>query len=322
MLRILLPVLGLITLAIPATATEIELAPTEVAEMKALFGRIESRFEVPARGRIGGTVAELSVAEGDAVEAGQVIARIVDEKLTLQLSAAEARIEAAQSQLTNAETELARGEALLERGSTTLQATDRLRTNLTVAQNAVAELTSARAVILQQMAEGAVVAPAAGRVLTVPARKGEVVMAGEPVAVIAAGQVFLRLALPERHAMGLQPGATVQVGDGAGARDGKVEKVYPLIESGRVTVDVAVEGLADTFIGQRILVRVPVGNRLALVVPAAAIRRHAGLDLVEIAVGGELQTVSVVPGEVLTTPDGTMVEILSGLRAGDTVVLP
>lgn len=322
MLRILLSVLGLIALASPAPALEIELKPVEVAEMKALFGRIESRFEVPARGRIGGTVTELSVTEGDTVAAGQVIARIVDEKLELELAAAEARIEAAQSQLTNAETELTRGEALLERGSTTLQATDRLRTNLTVAQNAVAELSSARAVILQQMAEGDVQAPAAGRVLTVPARKGEVIMAGEPVAVIAAGQVFLRLALPERHATGLQPGATVRVGEGDAAQDGQVEKVYPLIEGGRVTVDVAVDGLADTFIGQRVLVRVPVGSRMALAVPAAAIRRSAGLDLVDITEGGETRTVAVVPGSALVTENGPLVEILSGLRAGDMVVLP
>jgi hypothetical protein len=29
-----------------------------------------------------------------------------------------------------------------------------------------------------------------------------------------------------------------------------------------------------------------------------------------------------VPGPVVATPDGPMVEILSGLRSGDTVILP
>jgi hypothetical protein len=57
-------------------------------------------------------------------------------------------------------------------------------------------------------------------------------------------------------------------------------------------------------------------------VPQAAIRRSAGLDLVEIGTGEATRTVSVVPGPVIATPEGPMVEILSGLRAGDTVILP
>jgi hypothetical protein len=57
-------------------------------------------------------------------------------------------------------------------------------------------------------------------------------------------------------------------------------------------------------------------------VPPAAIRRSAGLDLVEIGTGEATRTVSVVPGPVIATPEGPMVEILSGLRAGDTVILP
>ncbi len=320
--RLFLCLLGLLALPGLAPAGEIILQPVEVAETKALFGQIESRFVVPARSRIGGTITALDVTEGDEVDAGQVIARIVDEKLNLQLAAAEARLAAARSQLDNARTELARSESLLERGSTTVQAVDRVRTSVTVARNAVTELDSDKAVIVQQMAEGDVKAPAAGRVLSIPTRLGEVVLPGEAVATIAAGQVFLRLAIPERHANGLSVGDRVAIGDGADPRGGRIEKVYPLIENGRVMVDVAVDGLSGAFIGQRVLVQVPVGTRQALAVPQAAIRRSAGLDLVAISTGGAARTVTVVPGPVVATPDGPMVEILSGLRAGDTVILP
>lgn len=308
--------------AVPAWAADMTLQPVDVVETKALFGRIESRFVVPARSRIGGTIAALDVTEGDTVTAGQVIARVVDEKLELQLAAAEARLSAARSELENAQTELARSEALLERGSTTVQSLDRVRTVVNVASNAVAELESAKSVIQQQMQEGDIVAPAAGRVLSIPTRLGEVILGGEPVATIAAGNVFLRLAIPERHADGLTMGARVIIGDGAEAREGRIEKVYPLIENGRVTADVAVEGLSDSFIGQRTLVRVPVGTRQALAVPEAAIQRRSGLDLVEVAHEGGTLTVTVVPGPTVSTPDGPMVEILSGLRPGDTVILP
>lgn len=306
----------------PALAAEMMLTPVEVTETKALFGQIESRFVVPARSRIGGTVTALDVSEGDTVEAGQVIARIVDEKLDLQLAAADARLAAAKSELENAQTELTRSEALLDRGATTTQAVDRIRTSLTVARNAVAELESGRAVILQQMAEGDVIAPSAGRVLSIPTRLGEVVMAGEAVAAIAGGNVFLRLAIPERHAEGLIVGAAVAIGDDAAPRKGKVEKIYPLIENGRVTVDVAVEGLPDTFIGQRVLVRVQIGTRLTLAIPEAAVQRSAGLDLVNVVAGDVTRSVSVVPGAIVITAKGPLVEILSGLRSGDMVIVP
>lgn len=320
--RACLTLFGLLALVGPAGAGELVLRPVEVAETKALFGQIESGFVVPARSRIGGTITTLDVTEGDKVSAGQVIARIVDEKLELQLAAAEARLAAAQSELMNAQTELTRSEALLTRGSTTIQAVDRVRTQVTVARNGVAERESAKSVIVQQMAEGDVVAPAEGRVLSIPTRLGEAVMPGEPVVTIAGGSVFLRLAIPERHATELIVGTPVAIGDGPALREGWIEKVYPLIEEGRVTVDVAVEGLSDSFIGKRILVRVPVGRREALAVPQQAIRRSAGLDLVDIAAEGGTRSVTVVPGPVVATPDGPMVEILSGLRSGDTVILP
>ncbi len=69
--RSLLALLGLLALAVPAAAAELVLRPVEVAETKALFGRIESGFVVPARSRIGGTITALDVTEGDAVTAGR-----------------------------------------------------------------------------------------------------------------------------------------------------------------------------------------------------------------------------------------------------------
>ena len=166
--------------------------------------------------------------------------------------------------------------------------------------------------------DGNVLAPADGRVLSVPVRLGAVVMPGEPVATITGGGVYLRLAIPERHAMGLTLGAAVDVEGGSG----KIEKIYPQIEQGRVIVDVAVDGLSDSFIGQRVMVRVPVDTRQVLAVPQAAIVQRAGLDLVRIkAPEGEVE-VTVIPGAEVAGPDGPLREILTGLRAGDTVIVP
>jgi multidrug efflux system membrane fusion protein len=304
--------------AAPMAAGDLVVQPIETVETKALFGRVESRFVVPARSRIGGTLTILDVTEGSEAKAGQVIARITDPKLESQLAAADARIASAKSQLENAETELARNEELLAKGATTTQRVDQVRTTVEVARNAVAEAQAARQVTATLIEDGNVLAPADGRVLSVPVRLGAVVMPGEPVATITGGGVFLRLAIPERHALGLTVGAVVDVDGGAGA----IEKVYPQIEQGRVIVDVAVDGLSDAFIGQRVLVRVPVAARQVLAVPDAAIEQRAGLDLVTIKTADGSVQVTVIPGAEVVGPDGPLREILTGLRAGDTVITP
>ena len=66
-------------------ADNFTVAPTTVADEKAVFATVESANVVPARARIGGTVAQLSVKEGDKVNQGQVVATVGDDKLVLQM---------------------------------------------------------------------------------------------------------------------------------------------------------------------------------------------------------------------------------------------
>lgn len=317
MVRPLISALMLGAAALPAFAETIQLAPVTLPEWKAVYGRVEARDRVPARARIGGTITELLVAEGDSVEQGQILARVVDEKMGFQLSALESQREGVAAQLENARTELKRGEELTKQGVSTVQRLDALRTQVDVLTGQIAALDAQARVIRQSQAEGDVTAPAAGRVLDVPVSAGAVVMPGESVALLSGGGTFLRLAVPERHAAHLAEGDLIQI-EGAGeVGEGRLAKLYPLIENGRVVADVEVRGLSDRFIDARVLVRLPVGERQALLVPHSAIVTRGGVDFV--AVEGTEGPVlrAVVPG--LSQADGT-VEILSGLEAGDRVL--
>ena len=305
----------------PATfADTVTLAPTPMVEWKAVYGRIEARDRVPARARIGGTVVDLTVGEGDAVTAGQPIATIRDDKLGFQISALESQKAALSAQLGNAEAELARGEQLLEQGVSTVQRLDALRTQVEVLKGQIAANDAQAELVRQSQSEGIVLAPAAGRVLDVPVAKGAVLMPGEAVAMISAGGTFLRLAVPERHAATLEEGASIRIEDPSGAREGKLVKVYPLVENGRVIADVEVEGASDRFVDARVLVRLPMGERSALLVPAIAIVSRAGLDFVQVETAAGPLLRAVVPGGRTETEAGAMVEVLSGLDAGDRVV--
>lgn len=311
-----------------AFAAEAVVAPVDVADTKAVYGTVEARDVVPARARIGGTLVSLEIERGSRVSAGQVVALVGDQKLALQLQAVEARLRALESEQANAQVELERALALVQRGITTQQRVDQLRTQVDILGNRIAAARAERAVVVQQTTEGQVLAPATGRVLTVPVTRGAVVMPGEAVATVAGGGFFLRLALPERHARLLKEGASVEIGvrTGSDAESrtvrGRLAKVYPQIEGGRVIADVEVDALGDSFVGERTLVRVPIATRRVLGVPQKAVVTRSGIDFVTLATPEGPRDVAVIVGPALPAEHGGAVEILSGLRAGDRVILP
>lgn len=308
--------------ATPAFAGTIALAPQPLTEWKAVYGRVEARDLVPARARIGGTVVELLVSEGDEVAAGQRIATVRDDKIAFQIEAFDAQLRALKAQLARAQAELERGRSLVERGVVTAQRLEQLSTDVDVTMNQIAASEAQRAVVIQQGEEGEVLAPAAGRVLAVPVTRGAVIMAGEPVATIGGGGFFLRLAIPERHSGDLVPGAEIRIAARGTEMTGRLAKIYPRIENGRVVADVEVDGIDDAFVDARVLVEVPVGTRAALLVPQEALVTRSGLDFVRVVTArGEVER-AVVPGERIVRDGRTHVEILTGLAPGETVAVP
>lgn len=320
-MRTLIALVALVvSLPLASFAEELRLAPVSVTEWKTVYGRIEARSRIPARARLGGTLVSLAVSEGDVIAAGQVLAQVVDAKIDYQLAAIDAQTQALTAQLDNARAELTRGEDLLSRGVTTAQRLDALRTQVDVITGQIAAAAADRKVVEQLALEGAVLAPIAGRVLSVPVAAGAVVMPGEAVAMIGGGGIFLRIAVPERHAAFLQEGAAIEIETATGPSQGTLARIYPLIENGRVIADVEVPDLPESFIDARVLVRLPVDTRAALMVPATAVINRSGLDFVEITgpEGPELRT--VVLGQHQTLDGATMIEVLSGLQTGDVVV--
>jgi RND family efflux transporter MFP subunit len=308
--------------ASPAAAGTIEVVPQPLVEWKAVYGRVEARDLVPARARIGGTVVELLVSEGDEVEAGARIAVVRDDKIAFQVAAFDAQLRALEAQLSRARTELERARSLVERGVVTAQRFEQLSTDVDVTMNQIAATQAQRAVVVQQSEEGEVLAPVSGKVLTVPVTHGAVIMAGEPAATIGGGGFFLRLAVPERHAQSLEQGAEIRITAAGSETTGRLAKLYPTIENGRVIADVEVDAIDSAFVDARVLVEVPVGTRQALLVPQAALATRSGLDFVRVVTAdGEIERV-VVPGERMVRDGRPEVEILTGLQPGETVAVP
>jgi len=295
-------------------AETLDVVERTVADEKAVFATVESISVVPARSRIGGTIAQLNVREGDAVARGQAIAVVGDEKLVLQMKSLDAQIQALQAQADQAQIDFDRTEGLVERGTLPRVNLDQARTALNVAQNNLRSKTAERAVVQQQQTEGQVLAPS-------------VVLPGDGVVTIAQQDFKLRLRIPEEHARFLKAGDRIRLGGGEfgdeSARWGVIDLVYPQIEEGRVIADAKVEGISEYFVGDRLRVWISGDQRKAMVIPADYVTTRFGIDYVQLRQADGTISVPVQRGRVRPTPElPNGLEILSGIRAGDVLVKP
>jgi RND family efflux transporter MFP subunit len=310
-----------------AGAENLTVAPKTVADEKAVFATVESISVVPARGRIGGTIVQLNVREGDSVTRGQAIAVIADDKLALQMKSLDAQIQALQAQADQAQIDFTRTEGLVDRGIMPRTKLDETRTALNVAENGLRARTAERAVIQQQFNEGQVLAPVDGRVVKRTVSVGSVVLPGDTVETIAQQNFKLRLRVPERHARFLKAGDRIRVDGGEfgdqAAKFGVIDLVYPQIEDGRVIADATVEGLGEYFVGDRLRVWISGGTRSAFVIPSNYVTTRFGIDYVHLRQADQTIDAPVQRGRDLPSseiPNG--LEILSGIRAGDQLVRP
>ena len=299
-----------------------------MADEKAVFATVESANVVPARARIGGTVVELAVKEGDGVKQGQIVATIGDEKLALQMKSLDAQISGLEAQFAQAQTDLTRAEDLFSRGTVPKTTLDQARTAFNVASNALKARTAERSVIQQQVTEGKVLAPTSGRVLKVPVTTGTVILPGETVATVAEQNFILRLRVPERHARFLKAGDS-----GPHRRRGTRQKRRPIRHhpSGLSADRGWPRDRRRGGRGARRLFRrrahpgVGLGRRTrtASSCRASFITTRFGIDYARVRKDAETIDVPVQRGRELPRPDmPDALEILSGLHNGDVLVQP
>lgn len=307
----------------------IEVAATEIDDLKSVYATVRSRNLIHARVRTPGTVATLKVSEGDGVREGQVLALVADPKIALKIEAIDARIVAATSRVETARVELDRAKILLAQRVSPQSRVDQAQTAYDVAVNDLKAARAERAVAETEIQEGEVLAPTAGRVLKVPVTEGSVVLPGESIATIAAGGYLLRLELPERYARFMKVGDTVRLGarglgDAATDAEGRIVLVYPELQNGRVVADAEVPDLGSYFVGERVLAWISAGKRLGYIVPRSYLFRRFGIDYVRVAGEGRRYADVVVQAgrEVQGANGASGIEILAGVLDGDRLVQP
>ena len=310
------------TAVVAPKGERLRVASTTIDEMKDVGATITTREQADARVRISGVLIDLSVRAGDYVRKGQRIGSVIDTKLAPEAAAFGSQAAAAGAQAAQARGELARTEFLYRNG---VYAKARLEAAQAAARAADAQVGAARA---QQRAvqavagQGAILAPATGRVLRADIPAGSAVSPGTSVATITAGPPVLRVELPDSLAGKVHVGTRVTVtglatGDLVGAPVGQVTQVYPAVTAGRITADVTVPGLGTQLVGRQVTASLAIGSRKALVVPRKFVASRFGTDQVTILTPNN--QAMTVPVQTAPLPDGRL-EILSGVNVGDVLV--
>jgi len=257
--------------------------------------------------KLTGTVAAFVHGLGAAVAAGDVL-------LTLSVPETEARVHQAQAQLAEAERNATRQRTLVANGvnpSDSLRdAEDRLR----YAQAAAAEVEAL-------LAYATVRAPFAGVITEKHVLPGDLATPGLPLLMLESTQ-HLRAegTIPEKAAAGLHPGDPMNVllDDASAPVAGRLEEISAAADavSRSILVKVALPAGAARS-GQFARLQVAGGATDSLLVPLDAVTRFGQMERVFVVESGHAVLRLVKTGRIT----GARVEILSGLQAGEQVVL-
>lgn len=297
--------------------------PTMIAEYKPVAANVTTRRMGEARARIGGTLMKLNVKEGDEVREGQLLALVADQRLSLEARGYAAQVAAAQAESVRAQADYDRIKTLYEKGIYARARLDQAEAGWKAAKGSLDAARAQAAASAELNAQGAILAPASGRVLKADVPAGAVVTAGQTVVTVTAGAPLLRLEMPEGQARALHVGDAVRLDPRdlpGGASAGTIVQVYPAVSAGRVTADIAVPGLAADLVGRSVRVMIKVGERPAITVPTRFVANRYGVDYVRVL--DKLGRPSDVPVQLAPEPDDGRVEVLSGVTGGDVIVAP
>jgi membrane fusion protein (multidrug efflux system) len=290
-----------------------------------LTGTLRPLVEAEVRAKVAGQLLEVTVREGEAVEAGQVLARLDPIELRARVAGREAELAAARSQLNLASNTLKQQRALANQGFISRNALQNAQSGFEVAQARVGTARSELALAREALADAVLRAPFPGTVSARLADPGERVAVDAPVLrLVDLGQLALEAPVPAESIGEVRVGQPVTFRvQGYGAREftGRIERINPTTAEGSrsVPVHLVVENPERTLRGGLFASGSLVLERVedALPVPASAVREEGGRRYVyEI----EEQTVRRRPVELGIATRAGMVDVRSGLEPGDVVV--
>ncbi len=294
-------------------------------EVISLTGTVQARTEVNLAFRIDGRMVERLVNVGDAIEAGQLVARLEPENEENAVRSAHAAVAAAAGQLVEARNNYDRQRQLLEGGWTTRVRYDQA---LQMRRTAQAQLDAAHvqlSVAEDRLSYTGLTADAAGTVTARGAEPGEVVRAGQMIVQVARedGRDAVFDVPPQvKDRAPADPVIEISLTmDPSVTATGRVREVSPRADPATGTFQVRV-GLSDTppqmRLGATVTGRMRIDRSGGIAIPATALTGTEGQPAVWI-IDPEEMTVTLRPIEVASFDQGEVL-VARGLDPGDVIV--
>ncbi|MCO6437566.1 MAG: efflux RND transporter periplasmic adaptor subunit [Phycisphaerae bacterium] len=286
-------------------------------------GTIRAVHETTLSSKLLAKVVEVSVKAGQRVSRGDILVRLDDADLRARLEQALASAGAARAARDQAKIEFDRVSELRERGAAAKIEWDRVDTDLKTAEANLARAEQAVAEAREILSYATIAAPITGVVIDKKVEAGDTVSPGQPlVTLFDPEHMQLVASVRESLTRRLSVGQTVNVEiDALDLRcQGRISEIVPEAESTSRTFSVKVTGPCPPGIYSGMFGRllIPLGEEEVLVIPQAAVRRVGQLTTVDVADNGAKERRAVQLGRTFDQD----VEVLSGLRPGEQVILP
>ncbi len=306
-------------------------APRETARVERLAiedtqswpGTVRAVSETRIAPKINARILAVTAQAGDQVKQGDVLVQLDAEQNQAREGKAASLAAAAAAEAARTETDLQRTHGLFAQEAATREDYDHAVSNARKARaNAQAAAHSAQEARVQR-GETVLRAPFAGVITQRLHEPGDMGLAGEPIIILHdASALRLEASVPALCADRIRIGdvASVHVDALNAALSAKITEIVPAADpaTGTVLIKASLpetQGLQPGLFGW--LAQTCGIEHDALLIPAAALRRIGQIEVVTVLVGAKLSTRHVRSG---FSRDG-QVEILSGLDAGETVVI-
>ncbi len=296
------------------TPVPVEVASVEEGSVSAYTSstaNLVAESEVKVLSEVEGRVLTLRVEEGDWVKNGQVLATLVRDDQAIAFKKA-------QLQETNARAAYDRAKELVERELISREEFDKLSIDYEIAQQELAEAEWA-------LRKTTIIAPFAGRITVRMTQLGQHVRPGDELfQVTDFDPLVARIYLPERDVLGLEEGQDVQIRLDAATEvyfAGRIRQISPVVDTSTGTVKVTVEATEPpkqvrpgSFVTVNIVRET---HSDALLLPREAVLRELQKAHVYVAEDDVAEKRAVTLG----LEEGELIEVLSGVAAGDRVIV-
>lgn len=303
---------------VPADIVRLE----TVAITRDAIGTVQSRIEVDAASRVSATVKKVTVRAGDPVKIGQVLVRLDDSDLKAAVARAKGKLAAALANLDRAAKDERRFSALLKRGSVTAHEFDAVQANYRAGRGDVHSAKAQVAAAEASLRYAVVHSPVAGVVAERMVEPGDLALPGKPlVRVYDSHALRVELRVPEELTRDVAAGTPLTVSVQAVGRTIPtiINEIVPAADPASRTFLVRAPMPSDAGLrpGMFASASFDIGTEKVLTVAHSAVESVGQLETVRVLEQAAVRLRQITTGGAY----GDRIEVLSGLRQGDKVLL-